>query len=78
MEKTLEKVIEIVANTCNVEQSEVTVNSAVGDFPAWDSMGHLAILSAVEEAFEINFEPEEMMEIEDVNDIVKAVEAKLK
>lgn len=76
MEKTLEKVIEIVANTCNVEQSEVSSDSSVGDFPAWDSMGHLAILSAVEEAFDISFEPEEMMEIEDVNDIVKAVEAK--
>ena len=71
----LEKVIEIVASTCEVEKSVVNAESAVGDFPAWDSMGHLAILNAVEEAFDISFEPE-MMEIEDVNDIVKAVEAK--
>ena len=49
----------------------------VGDFPAWDSMGHLAILSAVEEAFDISFEPEEMMEMEDVKDIVAAVNSKL-
>lgn len=76
MEK-LQRIIEIVASTCGVDESEVTESSAVGDFPAWDSMGHLAILNAVEEAFDISFEPEEMMEIEDVNDIVKAVEAKL-
>ena len=75
--ETLEKVIEIVANTCEVDISEVNGDSTVGDFPTWDSMGHLAILSAVEEAFDISFEPEEMMEIEDVNDIVKAVEEKL-
>ena len=74
--KILEKVIEIVATTCEVEQSEVTGESTVGDFPAWDSMGHLSILNAVEEAFDISFEPEEMMEMEDVNDIVKAVEEK--
>lgn len=74
--ETLEKVIEIVASTCEVEKSEVTVDSTVGDFPAWDSIGHLTILSTVEEEFGINFEPEEMMEIEDVNDIVKAIEAK--
>ena len=73
--ETLEKVIEIVASTCEVEKSEVTVDSTVGDFPAWDSIGHLTILSTVEEEFGINFEPEEMMEIEDVNDIVKAIEA---
>ena len=73
---TLEKVIEIVATTCEVDKSEVTGESTVGDFPSWDSMGHLAILNAVEEAFDISFEPEEMMEMEDVNDIVKAVEEK--
>ena len=75
--ETLEKILEIVATTCEVDKSEVTENSTVGDFPAWDSMGHLAILNAVEEAFDISFEPEEMMELEDVSDIVKAVEEKL-
>lgn len=75
--ETLEKVIEIVATTCDVDKSEVNENSTVGDFPAWDSVGHLSILSSVEEAFDISFEPEEMMEMEDVNDIVEAVNAKL-
>lgn len=74
---TLEKVIEIVATTCDVDKSEVTENSTVGDFPAWDSVGHLSILSNVEEAFDISFEPEEMMEMEDVKDIVNAVNAKM-
>lgn len=75
--EVLEKIIQIVATTCDVDKSEVTENSMVGDFPAWDSMGHLAILSAVEEAFDISFEPEEMMEMEDVKDIVAAVNSKL-
>ena len=74
---TLERIIEIVATTCDVDKSEVNENSTVGDFPAWDSVGHLSILSNVEEAFDISFEPEEMMEIEDVKDIVNAVNAKL-
>ena len=71
------KVYEIVAGICNVEVSEVNENSTVGDFPQWDSVGHLSILSSVEEAFDISFEPEEMMEMEDVKDIVAAVNAKL-
>ena len=75
--EVLDKIIEIVASTCEVDMSEVTGDSSVGDFPAWDSMGHLSILTNVEEAFDVSFEPEEMMELEDVNDIVKAVEAKL-
>lgn len=69
--------MEIIASTCGVDKSEVNADSTVGDFPGWDSMGHLTILSSLEETYDISFEPEEMMELEDVNDIVKAVEAKL-
>jgi acyl carrier protein len=72
-----EKVFEVIAEVCEVDKSEVTLESSVGDFPAWDSMGHLAILSNVEEAFDISFDPEEMMELEDASDIIKAVETKI-
>lgn len=75
--ENLEKVIEIIAGICDVEKSEINENSTIGDFPAWDSVGHLTILSSVEEVFDISFDPEEMMEMEDVKDIVGAVNAKL-
>lgn len=74
---TQEKVMQIIAEVCDVEVTDVKLNSAIGDFPAWDSMGQLAILQRVESEFDIQLDPEEMMEIEDVNDIVKTVEAKL-
>lgn len=72
-----EKVFSIIAEVCSVNVSEINENSTIGDFPGWDSIGQLTILSNVEEAFDISLEPEEMMEIEDVKDIVKAVEEKL-
>lgn len=72
-----EKVFDIVAKVCGVEKGEVNENSTVGDFPAWDSLGQLTILQSVQDEFEVEFDPEEMMDIEDVNDIVKTVEAKL-
>ena len=75
--ETLEKVIEIVASTCEVDKSEVTGESTVGDFPAWDSLGQLNILQQVQDEFEVEFEPEEMMDIEDVNDIINTVKGKL-
>lgn len=72
-----EKVFAIVAEVCETTPDQIQDTTTIGDFPQWDSVGQLTILSQVEESFEINFEPEEMMEIEDVKDIVKAVEAKL-
>ncbi len=75
--ETFEKVVEIIAGICDVQKNEINEKSTIGDFPAWDSVGHLTILSSVEEAFDISFEPEEMMELEDVKDIVEAVNTKL-
>lgn len=72
-----DKVIEIVANVCDTEPANITEETTIGDFAGWDSMGHLTILSNVEEEFDINFEPEEMMDLEDVSDIIKAVNDKL-
>lgn len=73
-----EKVIEIIANVLEVSTEEVTLESTVGDFPKWDSLGQLTILQSVQDEFEVEFEPEEMMDIEDVNDIIKIVESKFK
>ena len=72
-----DKVFEIIANVLSVNASEITLDSTVGDFPSWDSLGQLNMLQSVQDEFEIEFEPEEMMDIEDVNDIIKAVESKL-
>lgn len=72
-----QKVFEIVARVLEVNPEEITLESTVGDFPSWDSLGQLSILQSVQDEFNVEFEPEEMMDIEDVNDIVKAVESKL-
>jgi len=72
-----EKIFEIIANILELKAEEITLESTVGDFPTWDSLGQLNILQSVMDEFEVEFEPEEMMDIEDVNDIIKAVESKL-
>lgn len=79
MEKTeiKEKVFAIVAEVCETTEDQINDNTTIGDFPQWDSVGQLTIILSVETEFGINFEPEEMMEIEDVKDIVNAVESKL-
>lgn len=74
--ETLNKVCKIIAQVCGVDVNEVNENSAIGDFPQWDSIGHLTILSTIESQMGISFEPEEMMGLEDVKDIVRAVESK--
>jgi len=72
-----EIVFSTVASVCEVSVEQVTEQSTVGDFPSWDSMAQLSILQKVEETLNISFDPEELMEMEDVSDIIKTAESKL-
>jgi len=75
----IEKIVkEIVADVCQTIVSQINGDTSIGDYPQWDSVGHLAILSAAEDAFNINFEAEDMMEIESVDDIINAIRKNLK
>lgn len=72
-----EIVFNIVASICETGVENISEQTTIGDFPGWDSIGQLNIIQQVEDTLEISFEPEELMDMEDVSDIVKAAEGKL-
>jgi acyl carrier protein len=78
MDKLEEKVIEIIANTLEVSVEVINQDMAIGDIPEWNSLGHILIISALEKSFEIKFDPESIMDMEDVTDIVDAIEERMK
>lgn len=71
-----EKVIRIIASVLEVEPSEITLESSIGDFPKWDSLGNLTILQDIQDEFDIELDPDEIIDLEDVNDIINIVEEK--
>lgn len=71
-----EKVAGIVANILGVSRDEISEDTAIGDFPAWDSLHHIQIIAAIEKEFGFRFTPDVMMDLEDVSDIVSATEAR--
>lgn len=73
-----EKVFEIIAQVCETTPDKITEESTIGDFPSWDSMGQLTIVQNLEEAFGVDFDPDELMDLEDVNDFINSIEEKLK
>ena len=75
---TEEKVKNIIAETIGVDITEIEDDTAIGDFPSWDSLSHLQIIAKIEEEFDIRFTPDIMMDMEDVSDIVNATEDRIK
>ena len=61
----------------DVGPQSITIETKPSDIPAWDSMGHVALVSSLEQAFGLSFDVDDVMEMEDVRHIVRIVEARL-
>jgi acyl carrier protein len=61
----------------DVEPRSITIETKPADIPGWDSMGHVALVSSLEQAFGLSFDVDDVMEMEDVRHIVRIVEARL-
>ncbi|MFZ4672160.1 MAG: acyl carrier protein [Flavobacterium sp.] len=72
------KIIKIIAESLEVSEDQITEDTAIGDIPEWNSLGHIVLISSLEKEFSINFDPEIIMDLEDVSDIVAAIEERLK
>lgn len=71
---TSEKVKDIIAQTLNIDISEVTDSLAIGDIDQWDSMGNMAIVAAIEEQLGIEFPIEDLFELNSVISIITEIE----
>jgi acyl carrier protein len=72
------KVIQIIADSLEVSEDQISEDTAIGDIAEWNSLEHIVIISSLEKEFSINFDPEIIMDLEDVSDIVSAIEERLK
>jgi acyl carrier protein len=61
----------------DVDPQYITIETTPSDVPAWDSMGHLALVSSLEQAFGLSFDVDEVMEMENVRQILRIVQARL-
>jgi len=74
---TLEKVRAAAADLFHLPKETITARSSPERIEAWDSLGHLNLILALESQFCIEFVPEEFGEMNTIGDIAKLVDAKL-
>jgi acyl carrier protein len=70
----IEQIKDIVATVFEIDKSKIDDNIKRFEYEKWDSLGHINLIAAIEENFDIMLEPEEMMEINTINDIEKIIE----
>jgi acyl carrier protein len=69
----MDRIRNIVAATFGVPIASVTVESGNHSIMEWDSMNHLHLIVALEAEFGVSFEPEQAVELIDVQAIHRAL-----
>ena len=70
---TEQKLLDAAADAFAVDRATLTVSSSRDDVPTWDSWGHVALVSAVEETFSISLPVEDVVAFETLGDVLAAL-----
>ena len=71
-----DKVLEIMREVFEMEN--VSTDASQKNCERWDSLHHLAWASELEEAFDIDLEPEEIADMTDFSRVIALLETKVK
>jgi acyl carrier protein len=74
MSDTSQRVLQTVSRTLRVPRESVTEDLMMGDVPQWDSLNHMAVISAVEREFNLVFDLDDVVDVDGVADLVELVE----
>ena len=57
-----EKYIDIFKNSLSIDNSKFNENLKYNEIPEWDSIGHMTLMSGLEEAFKISLETDDIVD----------------
>jgi acyl carrier protein len=76
MSAVVEKVKNAFVSTFSVDPAAFKVEMLPEDVQGWDSLGHLRLVTALQEQFGVEFEVDEVMDMDSVQKIVSICETK--
>lgn len=65
-----EQLQNVMASALNVSADSITRASAQGDFAAWDSLGHVHLMVALEDSFAVELQIEDFSQLGSVRAIL--------
>jgi acyl carrier protein len=77
MEEVLAKVQRVFSAIFDIDPQSVSMETTPDDVVGWDSVGHLELATNLESVFEVSFDVDELMEMENVREIVRVIQPKL-
>ena len=72
----LKEIQRIISEKLGIPPESVRLESKAADLQGWDSFNHIMIITDIEDTFNFKFGLEEIAEMNSVQKLLKAVEAK--
>jgi len=72
----LTKVRGVLKELFGVDPQSISLETKAFDVPGWDSVGHLSLCGALEEAFGIQFDARDLAAINSVSTIISIIDTK--
>ena len=69
--------IEILSDLFDIDPNEVDLNTSPDTVEAWDSIGHIRLISSIEEKYQISIAPEDQVEMLNVDLVISFLVDKL-
>ena len=71
-----DKVIEIIVDIFEIKMKDITEDSNQNDIENWDSIGHLRLIMALEDSFNIKFLTSEIQGLDSVRKIIDLIKVR--
>lgn len=71
-----EQVLALAAQVFRVDPQRLSLSARPGDVPGWDSIGHLALVDALERVFGLQLGGRELLRLRCLADVVRLIEAR--
>lgn len=73
----LAKVQDIFREELELDDLELTDETTADDVEGWDSLSHIQLVAALEEAFGIEFKSREILSWDNIGDLIDSIEKKV-
>ena len=65
----MENLLDLISGILKINRLNINADSGPDNIPNWDSLAHIAIITAVEQTYDIQFSMPEMLGVKKVKDI---------
>ena len=76
-EPLLDRIRRVAADVLETSVDKITLDSSPETIDTWDSVHHLNLVLALEQEFDLQFEPEEIDQMKDVRHILEILGSKV-